>query len=335
MKSLKLILKEAGYLRFETAANQLQSLELLPMGQGFVNQFRCEWFRSFTSNNSVIVPRAQPPTTVQELQTLPAYLLSKEIEHVRNFAQTSLNCKPPLSLFDQLLSTKPLGISENLFCTHLIPQEMAQEKFLRLQRERKIWWMKHFSNPTTQSLSEVTIEGKLQHVTLQQNTNLIEQLPLENIELLTDVPQNEKVAAIRLSTNLELAAFALLSDAATECKFNALDLHRKLAPIQVCFFYNLEGVEGGHSDLLDLGKLLAIKTRKTGIKCLNSDAYEVTSDGTNIYDLADKLGIPYGIQLDGESLRSGLIKLRSRKAKLLEVIHVSDIPNYLVKIFQP
>ena len=48
----------------------------------------------------------------------------------------------------------------------------------------------------------------------------------------------------------------------------------------------------------------------------------------------DSLGIPYIVTVDKQSTKTGLIKLRSRETTLYETIHISDIPNYLLKIFQ-
>lgn len=50
--------------------------------------------------------------------------------------------------------------------------------------------------------------------------------------------------------------------------------------------------------------------------------------------VADRLGIPYDILIDeNESLKTGFLKLRNRDTALSEIIHISDIPNYLLKIF--
>lgn len=48
---------------------------------------------------------------------------------------------------------------------------------------------------------------------------------------------------------------------------------------------------------------------------------------------ADKFGIPYAILIDDNSMKTGLMKLRSRDTTLSETIHISDIPNYLLNIF--
>lgn len=48
---------------------------------------------------------------------------------------------------------------------------------------------------------------------------------------------------------------------------------------------------------------------------------------------ADSFGIPYAILLDENSIKTGIMKLRSRDTTLSETIHISDIPNYLLNIF--
>jgi glycyl-tRNA synthetase (class II) len=47
----------------------------------------------------------------------------------------------------------------------------------------------------------------------------------------------------------------------------------------------------------------------------------------------DEVGIPYDILLDEKSLKDGLFQLRNRNTTLSETIHLSDVTDYLVKIF--
>lgn len=58
------------------------------------------------------------------------------------------------------------------------------------------------------------------------------------------------------------------------------------------------------------------------------------SDFEKSIELFDKLGVPYALVVDDESIKSGLIKLRSRDTTLFETIHISDIPNYILSIFK-
>lgn len=48
----------------------------------------------------------------------------------------------------------------------------------------------------------------------------------------------------------------------------------------------------------------------------------------------DAIGIPYGIWLDSDSLKTGFMKLRNRDTTLSETIHISHLTGYLPKIFQ-
>lgn len=48
----------------------------------------------------------------------------------------------------------------------------------------------------------------------------------------------------------------------------------------------------------------------------------------------DKIGVTYNLILESKSLQNGLIKLRNRDTTISEIIHISDIPNYLLKIFK-
>ena len=47
----------------------------------------------------------------------------------------------------------------------------------------------------------------------------------------------------------------------------------------------------------------------------------------------DRIGIPYTIILDESVLKFGLFKLRNRNTTISETIHLSDVGNYVIKIF--
>lgn len=48
----------------------------------------------------------------------------------------------------------------------------------------------------------------------------------------------------------------------------------------------------------------------------------------------DSIGVPYGILIDSDSLKTGFMKLRNRDTTLSETIHISYLTDYLPQIFQ-
>lgn len=89
-------------------------------------------------------------------------------------------------------------------------------------------------------------------------------------------------------------------------------------------------------EIHDLAKYITSLLRRANISTLNAPKCFVTgADALNgAVQEMDNIGVPYGIMLDENSLKSGLIKLRNRDTTISETIHLSDIPNYLLKIFQ-
>lgn len=332
MRKFLAILEETGYFKAEVLNGQLVKLAVLPLGNKLMQNIEQEWIKSFLHNN-IFVSRLHS-TVATEVPAFKTYINQEEFKQTYDFAHNQLQFTAPFNILDQFTVNNSFFTVKKLVCTHLFSKTVSQEIFQRIQRERKLWWMKHFSNPTTQSLSEISGTESIQILTIEQNSNFIPKLPLETVELCTDVPQSPALGAIRFSTTLEETAIGFLEDAMDLNQFVSLDIHRKLAPIQMCIFYNIDNLDDNKSDLLHLGRLLELRIRNSGISCLNSDRFCIKSGTKDIYNKADQLGITYGIQLDDESLRSGLIKLRNRKTKLFETIHTSDIPNYLIKIFQ-
>lgn len=75
---------------------------------------------------------------------------------------------------------------------------------------------------------------------------------------------------------------------------------------------------------------------RSNISILNSDGCQL-SDETALEQKCnemDAIGVPYGIILDEDSLKTGFMKLRNRDTTLAETIHISYLKDYLPQIFQ-
>lgn len=80
---------------------------------------------------------------------------------------------------------------------------------------------------------------------------------------------------------------------------------------------------------------LTIKEKDPSINILN----ELTHKNLNHKQLHshfeefDQIGIPYTVILDESVLKNGLFKLRNRNTTISETIHLSDVGNYVIRIF--
>lgn len=113
-----------------------------------------------------------------------------------------------------------------------------------------------------------------------------------------------------------------------------INFHRKIAPYQCSIFATFSD-QSNQVELQDLAKYVTSLLRRSNISTLNAPKCFVTSEeALNIsFQEMDSIGVPYGIVLDESSLKNGLIKLRNRDTTISETIHLSDVPDYLLKIF--
>lgn len=127
---------------------------------------------------------------------------------------------------------------------------------------------------------------------------------------------------------------ATLIDAVDTGTTSEINFHRKIAPYQCSIFATVND-QTDQVELQDLAKYITSLLRRSNISTLNAPKCFVSGeDALNVaIGEMDNIGVPYGILLDEHSLRNGLIKLRNRDTTISETIHLSDVPDYLLKIF--
>lgn len=88
-------------------------------------------------------------------------------------------------------------------------------------------------------------------------------------------------------------------------------------------------------DLKDLSRYITLILQNANISILNLEINIFTQKDQleQQYVNMDSIGVPYGITLEDETLKNGLMKLRNRDTTLCENIHISYVPHYLLKIF--
>lgn len=86
----------------------------------------------------------------------------------------------------------------------------------------------------------------------------------------------------------------------------------------------------------DLVKYVSMLLQRSDISILTSEDCNFCENSAlqQKYHEMDAIGIPYGILVDAESLKTGFMKLRNRDTTLSETIHISYLTDYLPKIFQ-
>ncbi|XP_059612494.1 DNA polymerase subunit gamma-2, mitochondrial [Phlebotomus argentipes] len=347
---------------------QIEGLSLLPLGMQLLENLKREWINSdpviniYHKNSS----DANEKRDFQKdhVENPLASLKSRAFEeHFRNLSQ-NYQAEIPLGISECLSYPSMIVRAENpgesldfslksiqyLTCLYFISPVSAIEQFYRIQRQRKIWWMRYSSNPGRFKISESKIteypEGKVQKISVKSSLK-DSSVDLETIELISlnpganieikDPRSGRKITPSIVKTGmcLEIATLGVLIDAVNSSDDSeTLLLHRKIAPHQLAVFCFSEA-QDNLADLQDLARLLTIKTRKAGIATLNLPKCSTAKENLLSRQICemDQLGVPYCFILEDESLRSGLIKLRSRDTTLSETVHLTDIPRYLLKIY--
>ncbi|XP_017493615.1 PREDICTED: uncharacterized protein LOC108381716 [Rhagoletis zephyria] len=238
----------------------------------------------------------------------------------------------------------------------LVHHAQGFSKFFNSQRECKIWWMRVSSDPSKYFLEpyhfedipnttlptgtqSVTIKTKLPYFTFDVES--ITLVPLAGaglnqtaFQLLSNNKGDQNMpAVIRSVIDLNAATGAILFDSADNDRDNTLLLDRKLAPVQCAVACYHEGKN--IDDLEDLCLHLHFVLERSGLRMLSENT--VFTDSFQELDVGlqktDCLGIPYTLIINESTLKTGLLKLRSRDTTLEESIHITDIPAYLLHIF--
>lgn len=234
--------------------------------------------------------------------------------------------------------------------SYFVSSSFSQEAFYNIQREHKIWFMKYGSYPGVYKISDQKIEPRFKLVSIQSSVHdkydhNVEKFKLyslkDNVECyekyLAKIPNRKKEVipdVIECTIDLQIAALSLLFDAANLSEYYTA-LHRRIAPYQLTLIS--KGDREHSKDLDDLAKYIEVLIGKAEpkikvlneLKTQNYDDYHIEMQLKNY----DEIGIPYNILLDEKALKDGLFKLRNRNTTLSETIHLSDVTDYLVKIF--
>ncbi|XP_055383078.1 DNA polymerase subunit gamma-2, mitochondrial [Condylostylus longicornis] len=355
-------LLKSGYIKSEFKTNDVIHLELMPLGSSLFQNIQIEWAKNKTDLN---------------IYTGKSYVSPQQISHSNNeamnfvktkyFKENFLFCKEKLQNYFPLaiktfLTTNQIDINSKIsfphktfmICDYFFNETQAYEKFSKIQRERKIWWMKHSTDPGRFFLSDlksdVIQKHKVQTVKIKAKFSFGD-IDLESIDVvplrallpedykefyLFDKKLNKKCCpvVVHSETCADVGTITLLLDALENSNSNKLSLHRCVSPYQCSICCLLEDEEENRN-LEDLAIHLSGVLRKLNIRILNLSKQNSTDYKSLEKELnqVDKLGVPYSLILEYKTLQNGLLKLRNRDTTISEEIHISELTEYLAKIF--
>lgn len=291
---------------------------------------------------------------------------SPELKNFEIHENLSLNDTKYQSIFNQMKNENELPFSisqiyqtktlENSFFkfphhmfikTHyFVHGSRVQETFYQLQRQHKIWWRQIGTSPGRYSISDQKSDAQGSFVKIRSNILEgheaidVERLGIFSLKDVIDktnltsfmcnVPNRKKdilPEVIESSIDLHSASLALLLDA-DQLSPDFLALHRRSAPYHIALIIN-----GSNKLLISLARFIELLIRETEPSIEIFKQLEIEENCEKQLMSLDQIGIPYVIILDDKALENGLFKLRNRNTTLSEIIHLSNIPNYLIKIF--
>lgn len=259
----------------------------------------------------------------------------------------------PFSITQEIKSSKLSEDSAVLFPTqnilrtcYFVTKSLSRETFYQIQRQHKIWWMKCGSSPGRYKISDLKTDSNLKYMNIVSSAAdspiNVERLGTyslkdcikgkENLNnFLSRAPNRKKETVpevIETVIDLQVAAFALLMDA-VNLSNDYTNLHRRSAPYQLALI-----TDGTSSDVSDLARYIQLLIEATDkkIQVLN-EPQSTKKSKEDCFKRYDQIGVPYTIIVNDESLKFGFLKLRNRNTTLSETIHLSDVTNYLIKIF--
>lgn len=254
------------------------------------------------------------------------------------------------------ITRSPVPPNKFLSTSYFIHPGSSNEMFNRIQRSKKIWWMKFCSNPGRVFFSERQIFNKNDELISVKARFDFGEVELERIRLFPNTIDDFLVKStkrgsknihphiIQTQTCPDIGTMAILFDAieSSNTSSSSLHLHRKIAPFQCSIHSMSSSIPAVNVDLQDLVHYLSLVLKMSNVSNINNTTKELlplmdyhhssVSSLENNLTALDEIGVPYTLVLDETSLLSGMLKLRSRDTGLNEIIHLSDVPDYLIKI---
>ncbi|XP_044253326.1 DNA polymerase subunit gamma-2, mitochondrial [Tribolium madens] len=332
-----------GFLR-RVAHARLEMFKMGPTGALLQENLHTEWF-----NNIVIGKDVQ------------VFHCGDDFRETFDFAKATCLGIPPFGV--SRVTPKKLRVQEQLEqsgfekyfdegqiyeCWVFVPPKDVTQFFHQWQRERKIWWRRFSSSPGRYVLTDIRNEGAQNVEILAKypwGDQLVESLSVvSEIEGLTNeqlqIQEGKKSVQSQCVVSRISSSTMLLNtvcDAYDEPMFQdkerpLLRFHRKLAPYKISFSVP-SGVMSVTNELKDLAIYLCRQLRKSHISCLYlPSSYKNTLDSQ--WRQYDQLGVPYNVLLNANTLKNGIVLLRSRDTTLKEQVHVADLPSYVEKLYE-
>lgn len=336
--------RQSKFLHFSLNNGIISDLRLTAIGQLLSGNLHSEWNRPGNTDGSSSLPIFFGKSNLS---------LKENIIYVQKQYEVT---KLPFGItVEQKENNKRVMIGDafnmelpetlELSTSYLLPTTMANQFLYQLQRQRKIWWMRLSVDPGRYFISDMRqTESSATSVSIcaryLDRSDHKTEVELERLEMsLNEDIKLEFVKTsntiVRISNNLTRAIVAILMDALEAVPMEqCVKIHRKIAPYKCGIIYQLEQQceqdTALQQELIELSKHLSYVLRAAKLSVHDGSFDQLQYD----HQLAqlDQIGVPYVLLLNAQTLHTGLLQLRARDTTLSETIHLSDLPDYLLKI---
>ncbi|VEN62257.1 unnamed protein product [Callosobruchus maculatus] len=330
-----------------------------PVGLHLLNNLETEWFFHFVINRDITVFLNKDDFTSTFAfskkmccDRLPLGIVEKKsrekIDH--DLMQDKKSSENGDSI--QFCTKFSEDETEFLKGTFFISPTQSTKFFHQFQRQRRIWWRRISASPGRYLLTDIkTCENGSQNVEIrarypwgdQQIEKLVFNCGVNDLELDDSQLQfkegRKTVQPHTVSSTINLPTMFLnfLCDGFDEPLFQGkprtmLRFHRKLAPYMVSFV--ISGTNAASvSELSDLALYLSRQLRTHHISSLLLPSASKLGLETQ-YKQYDELGVPYTAVLNDNTLKDGILQLRSRDTTLKEQVHVTNLITYVEKLYK-
>ncbi|CAH1116035.1 unnamed protein product [Phaedon cochleariae] len=337
---------------------KIDQFNIGPIGLLLQNNLKLEWFYNVIINKDITVFPSDNnmSDTFDYAKDFCSQKLPFGIAEMKAYKK-SYNSDEIIEYYKKAIDTEKLCFEdllrheENMLmkCTIFITPNNSTSFFHQWQRQRRMWWRKFSASPGKYSLSDirseedgtqfVEISAKYDWGSQSLETLVLDKQDRNYSSNQLQFKEKKFMQAHTITSQVNLSTILLNSicDAFDEAPFQdkkrlLFRFHRKLAPYKISFALSGSN-QASLAELNDLAMYLCKQLRSNHISTLfipNSSRLTLDSQ----YQQYDQLGIPYTVLLNGNTLKNGIISLRSRDTTLKEQIHVTELVPYVEKLYR-
>lgn len=267
LKQLLDICRNNGFFQSEIIENNVRNIKSMSLGNLLNENIQKQWISSDDNTNNYL----HRPTKIWEATNLNDFndKYFNSLEFKDNFLSIKNNFQKEIPFgLSEIIPFKIENCEEQievktgniLSCTYFINESSCKEIFHKIQRQRKIWWMKFSANPGRFFISEPVIDGERkdqQTVSIKSKFNfgdlVVEKLQMFSLkDVLLDSFSDFNLRVARTSKKvspfiikseivLQRGGLTVLLDAIDSSINHSISIHRKIAPVQCCIFCLTEG----------------------------------------------------------------------------------------------